>query len=133
MPENEMSTLDLLEQREREGYEELGRLKYDDPLRGKVLNEVKTYSDIRIAFESQEQTRLNNNAKNDIEEQKLVIESEKIRNEKKRIGADVGKAVLYFVGGFSSMVGSYMLGEWFQKDSSMHRFGERLYDMITRK
>ena len=133
MPENEMSTLDLLEQREREGYEELGKLKYDDPIRGKVLNELKTLSDIRNDFESQEQTRLNNNAKNDIEEQKLVIESEKIRNEKKRIGAEVGKAVLYFVGGFSSMFGSYMLGEWFQKDSSMHRFGERLHDMITKR
>jgi len=133
MEEKEMSTMELLEKREHEAYEELGKLNYGDENRGKVLNELKTLASIRNDYDQTELSRLNNIAKNDIEDRKLDVESEKIKNDKRRMWSEVGKAVLYFVGGFGSMFSSYMMSEWFQRDTQLHRFGEKLHDQITKR
>ena len=133
MPTDEVSAMDLLEQREKEAYEELGRLKHDDPNRKNLLSEVKIYSDIRVANNETEQARLNNNAKNDLEEERLIIEKQKLKNDKARIRWDFGKGVLYFLAGMTSGVSSYMLDSWFQNYKPLTRFQERLHDMITKK
>lgn len=133
MPTEELSTMELLEQREKEVYEELGRLDMNDPKRGPLLNEAKTLAGIRVAYEETEQTRLNNNAKNDIEEEKLVIESEKLKNDKARMKLDFGKAAMYLFGGFASGLSSYMLEGWFQEYKPLKRFQERVHDLVIRK
>lgn len=133
MSEEEMSTMELLEKREHEVYEELGKRNYGDPERGKLLSEAKMYSEIRNATDQTEQTRLNNNAKNDLEERKLDIESEKVKNEQRRTRADLVKAGIFLLGGVSSTFLSYTMEEWFQKFQPLQRFGDKLHDLITRK
>lgn len=129
----EMSTMELLEQREHEVYEELGRLNFGDPERGKLLNEAKMYSDIRNAADQTEMTRLNNNAKNDIEERKLDIEAEKAKNDRRRMRTELAKAGIFMLGGLSSSFLSYGMDEWFQKYQPLQRFSEKLHDFIVRK
>lgn len=129
----EMSAMELLEARETEAYEELGKLAFDDPARGKILNEIRTYSDIRIANEQTEQNRLNNNSKNDIEEQRVAIEAQKVQNDRVRMNTELAKAGLFLLGGLSSTFLSYSMEEWFQKFTPLQRFGEKLHDFIVRK
>lgn len=131
--EEQMSTQELLETREKEVYLALGKVGFDDPKRQKLMNEAKTFSEIRIANEQSENNRLNNNARNDIEEQKLVIENERIKVDKRRTAVDIAKIVVYTVAGIAINITSYMMDPWFQKDSRMQRFGERIHDMLTKR
>ena len=133
MDEELMSTSELMEKRERELYLELGKCNFDDAKRQKLIQEAKTLADIKNAYDSTENARLNNNAKNSIEEEKLVIEAGRLKNEKRRNIVEVVKIGLYVVAGVGINLGSYMLDPWFQKDNRMQRFGERLHDMLTKK
>ena len=133
MDEEMMSTHELLEKREKETYLELGKLTPTDPNYGKVLSEAKTYSEIRTAYDSSEQKRLDAYAKNEIEEHKLQVEEAKVKNDKRRTWVDFAKAGLFLVGGFFSGFSGYMLDTWFQKDKTMGRLQDKLHDQILRK
>ena len=93
-----MNTNDLREKQIHDAYVELGRLKYDDPNRGKVLSEIKSLEEIKRDEENAETTRLNNNARNDIEEQKIDVERERCSIEKRKIRSTWGQITAYFIG-----------------------------------
>ena len=133
MLNDEMSVEELVEKRLKENFEELGRRNYDDPNRSKIASEAKTLSEIKVALDSNELTRLNNNAKNDIEEQKLFIEQKKLENERKKIGADIGKVIVYTVGSFGLGIGGYLMDTIFQKSPFLQRLAEKTHDLIVRK
>ena len=102
MPTDTMDNMELLEQAEKNALIQLDRMEYNDPNRGKVVNEIETISKIRNAYDQTEQTRLNNNARNDIDEAKLVIETKKVENEKHRLvvdGIKIGAGVAVGIGG----------------------------------
>ncbi len=129
-----LNTIDeLRETRIHEAYEELGRLKYDDPNRGKVMSEIKVLEEIKLNEANAESTRLNNNAKCDIEEQKLVVERERTQIEKKKIRSTWGQIAAYFIAGFGSLGAGYLLDPWFQKNPQMTKFSERCRDLILKK
>lgn len=127
-----MNTNDLREKQIHDAYVELGRLKYDDPNRGKVLSEIKSLEEIKRDEENAETTRLNNNARNDIEEQKLDVERERCSIEKRKIRSTWGQIAAYFVAGFGSLGASYLLDPWFQKNPNFVKFSEKLRDKILK-
>lgn len=128
-----MNTNDLREKQIHDAYVELGRLKYDDPNRGKVLNEIKSLEEIKRDEENAETTRLNNNARNDIEEQKLDVERERCSIEKRKIRSTWGQIAAYFIAGFGSLGAGYLLDPWFQKNPNFTKFSEKLRDLILKK
>lgn len=127
-----MNTNDLREKQIHDAYVELGRLKYDDPNRGKVLSEIKSLEEIKRDEENAETTRLNNNARNDIEEQKLDVERERCSIEKRKIRSAWGQIAAYFIAGFGSLGAGYLLDPWFQKNPSFVKFSEKLRDKILK-
>ena len=127
------TTSELMDAREKELYLELGKLEFDDPKRQKLIQEAKTIADIKNAYESTENARLNNNAKNSIEEEKLVIEAGRLKNERRRNVVEIVKIGLYVVAGVGINFASYALDPWLQRDNRMQRFGERVHDLLTRK
>ena len=133
MPTDEMSTMDLIEANEKALYEHLGRVNYDDASRGKLLEEAKVYAGIRKTYGELEQTKLDSESKNQLDVRRMIIEEEKVKNEKKRIGVDVGKAALYFFGGMFSGFSSYMLDTWFQEYKPLKRLQEKAHDALIKK
>lgn len=108
--------LELYKEREREDLEKLGRMTIEDPNRKGVVAELTSLSSILNSYEQTDQTRLNNNARNDIEEQKLVIENEKVKNDKKRTTA-------MWVQTFLSVgVGSYLTFKSYKMDEHGYPF-----------
>ena len=74
MPTDEKDIVELLEDRERELLDNLGNRQIDDPKREAVVRELETYAKIVDQYEARDQRRMDNNAKNDIEEQRIVID-----------------------------------------------------------
>lgn len=128
--ESKMSTEELLEKREKEVYLELGKIGFDDEKRKQLMNEAKTFAEIRNANDQAENTRLNNNARNDIEEQKLVTEQERLKTEKAKIAVDVGKIVAGVLGGIGMTVMSYNMDTLYTKDNRVQKFAERIHEWL---
>lgn len=128
----ETDTRDLLKQRVNEGLEKLADIE-DSTERKKKVDEIKILADIDNAYEQNEQTRLNNNWKNELDEQRLINEQKKLKAEKTRIGVDIGKTIFFGIVGIGSSIGSYFLGTFLQKDGKLDKFGERLNDFIMKK
>ena len=105
------SNLDLYEKREHEVLERLGQTEHDDPNRKNLVNELTALSSIRVSYEQTEQTRLNNNARNDIDEEKLRIEQAKLENERDRNKAIWIQALLSFFAGTALTMKSYHMDE----------------------
>lgn len=103
--EKNMSISELREKRIREGLILLGTLKDDDPLRQKVQNEIESLSRQQNADDTLELNRLNNNAKNEIEERRVDVELLKTQNDRKRLRVDIGKI---FAGIFVGITGNVM-------------------------
>lgn len=132
MPENEMSNSDLLEQSIHDAYEELNRLKFGDENRGKVLNEIKILEDIQQKASDSESARLNNNARNDIEESKLEIERQKVAVERKKVRSAWRQTLVYaFVGTLSTGL-SFFAEPWFQKNQTLNKFSDKVTSLILR-
>lgn len=81
----------LYEKREKEVLLELGKMKPDDANYQKLLNQAKTYAEIRNADENTDITRFNNNAKNELEEARIEVDAKKAKNETARIWVDLGR------------------------------------------
>ena len=133
MPTGGKDNLELYEEREKELLEKLERYEIDDPKRKSIINELEVLSRIRNSYEQTEQTRLNNNRQNDIKEEQLVIDAQKVENERKKTKSTWGQAGMY-LGGSIFLTGlSYFLdtvvGPVAKKGE---RFAERLTDMIKR-
>lgn len=128
----ETDTRDLLKKRINEGLEELENLD-DAAERRKKIDEIKTLSDVDIAYEKSENDRHNNNWKNELDEQRLLIDEKKLKTDRARVGVDVGKTIFFGLLGISSSIGSYFLGSFLQKDGKLDKFGEKLNDFMMRK
>lgn len=134
MDENELlTTRELMESVEKEVYIELKKLPLDDPKREKLLKEAKQHSDIRLAEDEAEQSRLQDHARNDIEEARLLIDQQKVENDKARNRIDIGKIIIYLLAGIGVNLASYLLDPWFQKDNRMQKFGEKIHDFLVRR
>ena len=115
--EKDMSLQDLLEKREKEVYLELGKVGMNDEKRRQLMSEAKTFAEIRNANDQAENTRLNNNARNDIEEQK--------------IGVDAAKIFVGVLSGLGMTMLSYNMDTLFTKDNKMQKFCEKVHEMLT--
>lgn len=128
----ETDTRDLLKKRINESLEELENLD-DTTERRKKIDEIKTLSDVDIAYERNENDKYSNNWKNELEEEKLKLDEAKLKTERARVGVDVGKTIFFGLLGISSSIGSYFLGSFLQKDGKLDRFGEKLNDFMMKK
>lgn len=92
MSDEEMLDIHALhEMREKEILLEIGKLKPEDPNRQKLFSELKILAEIRNADETTDLNRLNNQAKNELEETRLAIDTKKANNETARIWVDLGR------------------------------------------
>lgn len=128
----ETDTRDLLKQRINESLEELEELE-DSAERKKKIEEIKILADVDVAYEKTENDRHTNNWKNEMEEQRLILDEKKLKTERARVGVDVGKTIFFGICGFGSGVASYFLGSFLQKDGKLEKFGEKLNDFMLRK
>lgn len=133
MPTDMMDNMKLLEEVEKNGLQQLNRMEYNDPNRGKVLDEIEKVSKIRNAYDQTELTRLNNNARNDQEEAKIAIDEKKVENERRKTNLDFGKAVLYFVAGFGGGWLSFNMEKTELAFKQMWKNTERWWDNIVRR
>lgn len=128
----ENDTRELLKERMNEGLEKLKDIE-DSTERKKKVDEIKVLADIDVAYEKTEQDKYNNNWKNELDEEKLLLDQKKLKTEKARLGVDVGKTIFFGILGVGSSIGSYFLGTFLQKDNRLDKFGERLNEFIMRK
>lgn len=103
--------LDLLEEAENRGWKQLADMKFEDPNRSKVLNEVLEISKRRLEYQQADENRLSNNRKNDIEEEKLVIEKEKVENEKQKVTNEKWKIGIMPLIAFGGGIVSYYMDD----------------------
>ena len=129
----EENTLSLIEENEKAAYEELKKLDYDDPKRSKVLSEARSLTETRLSLEKADQERSNSYSRNEIEEEKLRIEAEKVKTDRKRITADLVKIGMAFGLGVGAEMFSYTADVWLPKNQSFKRFSEKMRDWILRK
>ena len=129
----EEDNLELYEKREHEVLERLGMTEFDDQNRKALVNELNVLSSIRNTYEQTDQTRLNNNAKISIDEAKLVIEQEKIRNDKERTKMMLLQAILSFGGGAFLTWKSYHMDENGYSYKDLKNFAMRQIDRIRGK
>ena len=106
MPEDK-DIVGLTEERMKELLEQLGKLPIGDPARVKIVEELNDYSRIVDDYEGRDLKRLDNNAKNDIEEARLEIDAQKIILEKSRIRTERFKVFAYILSGIGTGMLSY--------------------------
>lgn len=82
---SEKDNREMYEVIERSLQDKLNRMEPDDPNRKPLVAEATAVSNIIVNYDRAEQDRLNNNAKNDIEEAKLAIEQRKVELEEKKM------------------------------------------------
>ena len=94
MFDNQEDVMDLNEARLKELYLELSRMDPKDPKYKIVAENIEILSKVRDSEKQTELRRLDNNAKMDIEEQRLIIEQQKLMNDKARTrGEWIGRFV----------------------------------------
>lgn len=133
MDDENLSTAELLEKRKKEMLIALGKLKDDDPNRQKMVAEIKAYSEIQNADETLEQSRVNNNAKNELEEQRLVIDEMKAKNEARRIKVDIGKICAAVIIGFGGNLMSYNMDTVQNAYKECKLWAQKQYDKLLNK
>lgn len=90
-----MDVIELLEERIKEAHDVLKTLPWDDPKREKVVAEINALNHDLKEAKKLEMDCNNSNIQNDIAEERLRLEAEKIKAEK-------GDSRLRFIGGLSS-------------------------------
>ena len=126
--------MELIEQNEKKLYEELAELDpIKDPNYAEGLKKAKIYSEIHSAYDQNETTRLNNNARNDIDEEKLRIEEAKVQNEKAKIKVDGWKAGMYVFFGAVFGFGGYFLDPILQNNKSFQKLQDKCMDFVNRR
>lgn len=128
-----METRDLIETLEQNAYREVLNRDRDDPKRKEALEEAVKIAAIRSTYDQNEQNRLNNNTRNDIEESKLVVESEKAKNDRKRIRVDAIKFVLGSILALAGGIGGHFLDSILQKSQQVQRASDRIQDWTMKK
>lgn len=128
-----METRDLIETLEQNAYREVLNRDRDDPKRKEALEEAVKIAAIRSTYDQNEQNRLNNNTRNDIEESKLVVESEKAKNDRKRIRVDAIKFALGSILALAGGIGGHFLDSILQKSQQVQRASDRIQDWTMKK
>lgn len=123
--------LDLYEKREHEVLEKLGQMELTDPHRKDLTAELSAYSTIRNAYETTEQKRLENNAKNDIKEETLRIQVEKAKVEKQKMILGAAQFVVGIVIGGVFQMKSYHMDEKGFSFKGLKNLGEKITERIT--
>ena len=124
-------TRELLQERMNEGLEKLKDIE-DSTERKKKVDEIKVLADIDVAYDKSEQDKANDAKTNQLNEERLKLDQKRLKTEKGRLWADIGKTLFFGVVGVGSSIGSYFLGSFLQKDNKLDRFGERLTDFMAR-
>ena len=106
MPEDK-DIVGLTEERMKELLEQLGKMPIGDPARVKIVEELNDYSRIVEDYLGRDLKRLDNYAKNDIEEARLEIDAQKIILEKSRIRTERFKVFAYILSGIGTGMLSY--------------------------
>ena len=127
----EKDNLELLEERQRELVEYLGRMEFDDPKRPKVQDELNLVSKIIVEMKDQEETRLNNNARISIDEERLAIDKEKLENDKQWKWITIGTSAGGVAAGLFSQWLSYHIEETNYAYKSLKTFGERTVEFFS--
>lgn len=97
----DQNNIEMYQAREKEILEELGKMKMDDSKRKPLVDELTAISKILVSYEQTELTRLNNNAQNDINEARLIIDEQKVKNDKEKNQVMAAQGVLSLLfGGF---------------------------------
>lgn len=107
MFEDRQDLMDLNEDVQRDLYETLKQMNHDDPKRKAIVDELEKHAKAQDSHLRYEMERYNNNIKNDIEEQRLIMDQQKIKNDKSRSRVEFAKGVMYVVGGFAMSFFSY--------------------------
>ena len=98
MPTDEKDIVELTEDRMRELLDNLGNRQIDDQKREAIVREFEIYAKVVDQYESRDQRRMDNNAKNDIEEQRIVIDHQKVLNDKAEIRSNNIRWILHILG-----------------------------------
>lgn len=130
MDEELMDVKTLYERREKEVLLELGKMKPDDAGYQKLLNQAKIYAEIRNADETSDLTRVNNNAKNELEEARIAVDVKKTKNETARIWVDLGRIVAAIYTSIRSPFISYHMEEYSNPYKKMEQSMDRLKDNL---
>lgn len=120
----------LYEKREKEILLELGKMKPEDANYQKLLNQAKTYAEIRNADETSELTRINNNAKNELEEARINIDVKKTKNETARIWVDLSRIAAAIYTSIKAPFVSYQMEEHYNSYKKMEQSMSRLSDNL---
>lgn len=123
MPTDEKDIVELVEDRMRELLDNLGKSPIDNPKREAVVRELESYSKIVDQYEARDQRRMDNNAKNDIEEQRIVIDQMKVLNDKARNRSEMIKWIFY-------ILGSGGFGFWAYNMDKMHLGNKRMLRFV---
>ena len=105
MPTDEKDIVELAEGSMRDLYEGLNKMQVGDPKRESIMKEIESHSKIVDSYESRDLRRMDNNAKNDIEEQRVIVDQMKVQNSKAELWVRLIEKAMYFVGAFG--VGYY--------------------------
>lgn len=120
----------LYEKREKEVLLELGKTKPEDANYQKLLNQAKIYAEIRNADETADLTRINNNAKNELEEARIAIDVKKTKNETARIWVDLGRIAAAIYTSIKTPFISYQMEENLNSYKKMEQSMSRLSDNL---
>ena len=125
MFETQEDVMELNEARLVQLYKELDRYEPTDPNYKKIVENIEDLSRVLETYKQIELKRLDNNAKNDIEEQKLVIDMQKVQNDKARnIGEWMGR-VLY-----AAMIGG---SAWFSYNQDLLKIPSKAFKWAHEK
>ena len=102
--------IELNEARLRQLYADLARYEPTDPNYKKIADNIEVLSRVLDSHQQVELKRIDNNMKNDIEEQKLVIEMEKVEADKARSRGDWFWKFMY--GGIIYLYGAVIVSKF---------------------
>ena len=100
-----MDLMELNEARQQECYDKLGKLDPGDPKRESIVDDLMAFAKIQAIAENHELKRLDNNAKNDIEETRLIIEQQANEIQRMRMRLEFSTRIMYAFG--AGLMGFY--------------------------
>ena len=127
------NTRELIETRLKEACVELGKMEPHDPKRKEVLAEIDTLNKSLMSYDQTENDRLATNAKNDLDQQRINVEIEKVRNDGRKIKLGWGQVIIGVLAGLGINTWSYLMAEYAQPDKPMQKFGEKMYEFMKPK
>ena len=106
------------EKRIAELTEELGKIQFEKiTQREAIVKEIEILTRLQLEAEKADVSRINSNIQNDIQEERLALDSERLKADKadsrRRLAGDIIKTVGSLVGSFGLAILSFK-GEWLQ-------------------